>query len=190
MLFRSSLCQRTIWLENGKIQKNGDTNDVVNLYINKHFDNQNSKMEWTNENAPGNEKVKILSAEIADANDPQGTLFINRNLEFKIQIQNLSINNDFNISVHLFTLDDVHVMNIASPVLKPEKEFYTFKCIIPENFLNDISYSVRIMIIESSKNIFTVDNILAFEMHEDKRDVMWFGKWKGVVRPQLQWTIE
>ena len=47
-----------------------------------------------------------------------------------------------------------------------------------------------IKVIENAKNIFSVDEILVFDMIEQKRESLWFGKWKGVVRPKFDWTIE
>ena len=59
----SSLCQKAIWLQKGKVIADGDTRGVVSAYLNA-YQQKLWKQEWLMEGAPGNEKIKVFSVEL------------------------------------------------------------------------------------------------------------------------------
>ena len=60
----SRLCQRALWLENGKIIADGTSGEVVNKYLNTLSETTSEKV-W-NENEPASEFAKLKSARICN----------------------------------------------------------------------------------------------------------------------------
>jgi lipopolysaccharide transport system ATP-binding protein len=64
-------------------------------------------------------------------------------------------------------------------------------CHIPGDLLNDGTYNIKIVVVqESSFGIYEHEDILVFDAIEGERDINWYGKWPGAVRPKLNWTTE
>jgi lipopolysaccharide transport system ATP-binding protein len=63
--------------------------------------------------------------------------------------------------------------------------------IIPGNFLNDGTYTVRLLIVQdTSVTLVDLHNVLVFEVQDIEREGNWYGKWVGAVRPRLDWTFQ
>src|SRR5213079_2042797 len=58
-----SLCRSAIYLKNGKMADWGRTDKVINNYLAREVKNS-LKQEWTEQEAPGNDKVILLKAEL------------------------------------------------------------------------------------------------------------------------------
>jgi lipopolysaccharide transport system ATP-binding protein len=47
-----------------------------------------------------------------------------------------------------------------------------------------------IMIVrDTSAQVYKLDDALVFEVHDVERAGNWYGKWPGVVRPDLRWDV-
>ena len=58
----------------------------------------------------------------------------------------------------------------------------------PKQFFNNLKYKMRIMIYRNRKKIIDLEDVVSFEMKEYRREGSWFGKWQGVIRPNLTWN--
>jgi len=63
-------------------------------------------------------------------------------------------------------------------------------CHVPGNLLNDAMYRARVFIVRDAREHLLVRDSVMFEAHDVEREVAYFGKWTGVVRPSLNWTTE
>lgn len=186
-----SLCTRAMWLENGQMKKQGDVKEIINEYLYNAISSSGNRLTYPLADAPGNEFVKVLVVAVNNLTRPESEQFlITDELEAEFTILNQQIKGPFNLSVHLYTADDLHVLNVVSPILEPSPGEYTFRCKIPARFLNDIGYYLKLMVIENSRNIFSINRAITFEIGEEKRDVLWFGQWKGIIRPTFEWNVE
>jgi lipopolysaccharide transport system ATP-binding protein len=62
--------------------------------------------------------------------------------------------------------------------------------VIPANFLNDDSYSIRVLIVkDTSVVLLDLSDALMFEVQDSERKGNWYGKWVGVVRPSFDWQL-
>jgi len=62
---------------------------------------------------------------------------------------------------------------------------------IPGNFLNDGTYTVRLLIVrDESVVLFDKNNLLIFEVHDIDREGVWHGKWIGAIRPKFDWELK
>jgi lipopolysaccharide transport system ATP-binding protein len=65
-------------------------------------------------------------------------------------------------------------------------------CHIPRNLLNDGTYRVSLLVVEKQAIIiYQHDDLLVFDILDDPASRgLWFGKWAGVVRPNLDWETD
>ena len=89
------LCERSIYMDNGKVSKIGKTPEVIDTYVNKN--NSTSELLYSStESRQGNGKCRITKIDLSDSFDKPKDIFemgeniqINLNLEFNQKIDNL-----------------------------------------------------------------------------------------------------
>lgn len=186
-----SLCTRAILIEKGKIIFEGTPESTVDEYLKAELRSNKLESIWHRENAPGNDKCKLLSVQ---AKTSVNSIFIEQDLDLEFKVENVSSTpKNINISVVFYSNSEIPVFNVASQSIACSKGTYIFKAKIPKNLMNNDSYSVRVLLIEdSSKVLCDQYNVLQITYLEEKRKVAWYGKWIGVVRPQklVNWDIK
>jgi lipopolysaccharide transport system ATP-binding protein len=94
-----------------------------------------------------------------------------------------------NVSLHLLNAEGTTVFNVGSAAKVVPAGLIASECLIPGHLLNDGRYSVRLMVVQDFNVVlFDQEEALRFEVH-DYREVNWFGKWGGVIRPQLHFPL-
>src|SRR5205085_1211991 len=101
----TNLCSKAIWLHQGSILANGPARTVVNQYLGGS-QSKTWKQEFTNmEDAPGNEFIKMLSAELVpELPDPLSPIDIRTPITIRFRFYNSSNNIDLVTNILLFTL--------------------------------------------------------------------------------------
>ncbi len=182
-----SLCNSAILLENGIINKTGQTEDVINYYLKNNIVD-NYRREWTKLEAPGTKDVKIHSAFIEKNTD---LIFMSTDfsINYKIGI-NKPIDN-FAITYHLINENENIVWGSSSMLEnnKDNKGEFMFTCFIPGNLMNAGFYSIKLLLVHNAKAIHIEDEILSFTISDDTLRKGWHGKLAGIVRPELKWKI-
>ena len=98
----------------------------------------------------------------------------------------INLNLFFNLS------DGTNVFATCSQAEPLKKGSFTYKCIIPKNTLNNLIYSVDLMIVKNGvKVLANLKEVLLLEGIEDKRDGDWLGDFPGMIRPTyFSWSKE
>jgi lipopolysaccharide transport system ATP-binding protein len=187
----SQICDRVIWLQNGKIAGIGPTNEIINKYLNSVQVSAYEK-EWEEEKAPGNESVRIRSIKISPQNNNTGNIITTDTpIQIEFLFDNRITRGELNLSFILWTLSGECVFNTASEVKELQEGTFRGICQIPGNLLNNNIYSIEIMIIKDrSFAVFKQKDILNFEVLDGERVEGWYGKWVGAVRPKLKFSLE
>jgi lipopolysaccharide transport system ATP-binding protein len=82
------------------------------------------------------------------------------------------------------------VFNVGNTALYLKKGLHKLVCHIPGDFLNDRFYTVRVMFIANRAfTLFDITDAINLEVHEERKETDWHGKWPGFVRPNLQFEI-
>ena len=180
----NSLCQKTIWLKKGSIVANGDTQKVVNDYLST-YQQKLWKQDWSINIAPGNEMIKVLSVElIPDLGDTSDVIDIRTPLTVSFRFQNFT-DLKIAVSIRLFSVSEECIFDISTEPSLYKKGLIEGEMIIPGHFLNDGSYYLSINFLnESFESLFYFEECLHFEV-EDFREINYYGKWMGSVRPQF-----
>ena len=188
----TSLCTHSILLNAGKMIQAGATQDVIAHYLNA---GHNSLLEqvWNDpQEAPGNERVRLHSVRVININAPNESLISVKSpidLEFIAWVMMPNIKISFNIAV----LDSIGgcVFNIASKATETTVGKMKSICHIPAEIMNDGVYTLRLMVLDVTKDIqclLRVQEAAVFEVIDHDREGDWHGKWPGAVRPTcFQW---
>ncbi len=186
-----SLCKNAILLENGKVKESGKTDTVINHYL-KTMTSQTKQLWKSPDEAPGNEYVRLHSAEIIpDKKTVNKLIRVDTPIQLIFKFWNLRNESRLNFSLSIHNSEGIYVLNSVSSVHKINQEMFTGICHIPAHLLNDDMYRVGIMVTEdASTPLCVLPDVLTFEVHDMERDFGWFGKWGGVVRPNLKWDVK
>lgn len=184
-----NLCSRAILLHNGHLVDEGRPGSVVNTYLNAERDSVFLKSWDYPEAAPGNEKIKLKKIElIPHSIQRDAVLDIRMPLTVKFELWNFDEAN-LMAGLHLFTLSDECIFDVPTePEIFP-RGIIKGTCEIPGNFLNDGAYYLSLIITkDTSKMHYYFEQVLSFEV-EDYREVAWYGKWMGYVRPKFDFSM-
>jgi lipopolysaccharide transport system ATP-binding protein len=184
-----SLCKSAIYMKEGRIADIGRTDKVINNYLSREVKNCLLK-EWKEDEAPGNDAVKLLNAEvIPHLENETGSIMVSTSIDiaFKFSIKKQQ---NINLSLLLYTASGNCIFNVAtdSKPLQPGTHTSTLK--IPGRLLNDDIYTITLLFVkDTSTIIFNIEDLLTFEVVDEVRDVNWYGKWLGAVRPDLEFSL-
>jgi len=187
-----NLCGRVFWMDKGGIVETGESGQVVLDYLQI---GAIAKLEQVWEDpatAPGNEKLKILSARLRPlAPRDSGEISVESALQIEFEFLNYQPDAVLNFTMHLFTIEGTYVFAVGSDVKPRPRGLLKTSVKIPANFLNDGMYNVTIQIVQDEfSTVYVHPEILAFEVLDSVRPGSWFGKWPGVIRPRLEWVTE
>jgi len=196
----SSLCQKAILLENGKIKGIGLTSKVIMSYYTNGLSSP-SKISYERDSVgPGDEDVRLLGASIKDRNN-KNVIEINISDPFfiEMEIKVLSIKESILVPNIYFYSSNGEIAFIAVDSTKKIKKsgIYISRLHIPENLLNAGYYFIGLAISSFEKGVhihFFERNALSFNVYESIEDVDakggWVGPLQGAVRPLLNWETE
>lgn len=183
-----SLCKRAIMLRDGQIVKEGDTNTVVDYYLNNFVTNVLDKT-WDNlDEAPGNEVARLQHVSISPENS-QEVIDVTTPLAFKCQFVSNITDAPVAVSMHLFSAGGECIFNVGTAGVQGKKGVVEATCHIPGNFLNDGLYTISVMLVSNNKAVIKCPEVLSFEVVDVRDNITWFGKWPGAVRPNLDFPI-
>ncbi|HCB62175.1 MAG: hypothetical protein A2W93_10790 [Bacteroidetes bacterium GWF2_43_63] len=180
-----SLCNKSVLLDKGCVDFAGSTDQVISRYINEITSNCELKRTWTN-NKPSGDNIVLHEASITSENN----LSISDEILIEFKFEALTDFQNFNTSLVLCSVENEPIFNSWSNVFSIEKGNHSAKMFIPANLLNKNIYRIRILLVNNSRALLDIHDVLHFETHEtESRDVAWFGDVIGLIRPKLNWAI-
>lgn len=183
-----SLCSRGILLDKGKIKTKGSVEKITSKYLAAAKDLP--KRSWSKPEAPGANGVFLRSAELKLLKKKAERPSIQTPLGFEFTVWNEKTQK-LNFSVTVNNREGITIFNTVSESKKYKKGIVTGMVIIPENFLNDETYVVNIMLVkDASRPLFQQREALVFEVFDDAPRKGWLGKWGGLIRPQFEWQTK
>lgn len=194
----NGFCNRAIWLDHGTIRSSGETGSVIHDYVGSANYGSSSR-SWTEDDdtAPDCGTVRIIrGAVLGPIGNGASPFSIHSPILIEFDILNRAPGTVLHLSIHILSQDGVTVLNTVpfeevnrNGVAFPDGIFRS-GVEIPGDLLNDGLYRVTLVVVKDSNlPILKVDDILSFEVLEDlQMRQHWFGKWPGVVRPQVKWS--
>lgn len=184
-----SLCKSAIYLKTGKIADMGRTDKVINNYLAREVQNCLVKT-WSGAEAPGNETVKLLSAEILPQQDrASDAILVSTAIDIHFTFE-LSKELGLNLSLLLYTAAGNCIFNVATKSVQLKPGLHASTLSIPGKLLNDDIYTFNLLFVkDSSVIVYQLNDVLTFEVADEVREGNWYGKWLGAVRPDLSFEL-
>ncbi|HXS38151.1 MAG TPA: ABC transporter ATP-binding protein [Flavipsychrobacter sp.] len=185
-----SLCTKAILIKEGAISSQGNPSQVISSYI-RQSRSYNFVKSWDTENeAPGNEYIRVDKIEIKpELENDQSIIDIRTPLHISFSFSSFS---DINlcVGVHLFTISGDCIFDVCSLPQQYAVGVYKGECTIPGHFLNDGAYYISLIFVkDTSIQLFYLEECLSFEVEDFRENFAWFGKWMGHVRPAFPVNI-
>ncbi len=192
----TQLCDRVIWLKNGKMVKDGDADTIVSEYLNAGTSNHAS---WHGDEDRGtvNTSIQLHGARLLDMTDGAPTTFcdFNKPLEIEIEYEIHTASPSVSMLARIidsqgnvvFTTRDTDTTGLRGQVRK--KGRYISKCKMP-SFLKPGRYHLTIGANDGPPRLTDMyENILGFDVTEIGGGVN-FHQRVGVTTPLLEWNVQ
>ncbi|HEX2223838.1 MAG TPA: hypothetical protein VHN15_06510, partial [Thermoanaerobaculia bacterium] len=193
------LCDRVIWLKEGRIAREGRPGPVVAEYLAEAFSPVAEQVWGDPETAPGNGRIRLRRAAVRpEAGAPGDPIDVRTPFVVEVEYQNLQPGARLSLSLQLYEEGGVMLFN-AGP--QEESEWYgqpfppgVYRdvCHIPGDLLNNGIHRVEVLLVQDqTRVVYRHPELLVFEVRDSvERRGGWFGTWTGVTRPLLPWTTE
>ena len=197
----TSLCNRCILLESGKVIADGAPSDVILKYYCGGSSSPAAFDLSTSEKKVGDSHVQLISGKIEDLNgrvihEPE----LGQSVIIAMRYRILDTSKVKSVpSFHFFRGDGTCAFIAAAPNVKiVEPGEYLAMCKLPPHFLNDGAYFVGLAVASFSESGHVVNFFEESAMSFNVRDPMdsdgnrygYGGPMPGAVRPVFDWTIE
>jgi lipopolysaccharide transport system ATP-binding protein len=185
------LCKSAMYMKAGKVVEIGPTDKVINNYLSREVKNCLERKWNLDDDAPGNDKIRLLSAEIVPHNEDDDTIIdVNTAFDIRFSFHNNVEGQMINLSFFLYTASGLCVFNLGTLAKKLSKGHHSSTLKIPAKLLNDDVYTINLFFVRDTASVlYKVEDLLTFEVVDGQRDVAWYGKWPGAVRPSLDFTV-
>ncbi len=186
-----SLCPRVLWLDGGRVVDDGEAGRIVAAYLERNHEVRLSRRWDDLDSAPGNESVRLCGVEVSPEEGYPAHMTVETPVRMTFEFWNFVAEAPLNLSLVVYNQHEICVFNSVSDVHRLPRGRIRAACRIPGGFLNDGRYRLRVLIVrEKSEPLLDMDDLAVFEIHDMERAGSWYGKWVGVVRPALKWTME
>lgn len=185
-----SLCSRAIWLQSGRVLRDGSVHPVTSEYLNSGVEHA-SEIVWPDpKEAFGNEQVRLHRIAVMPRNKSEACITVASAVDVEVWYWNLSVNASLNICIEVYNAEDTCVfISFCAPAIMP-KTLLRAVCEIPGGLLNNSTYRFRVLIVRDANTIILVHDGVTMEVQDRERDVPYYGKWAGALRPNLNWSTE
>ncbi|MDP6376439.1 MAG: ABC transporter ATP-binding protein [Pseudomonadales bacterium] len=197
----TSMCERAIWLEDGKVRKDGPVDEVVTEYLGEGIGETGERV-W-DEDPPGGEiatmqrmAIRNSQGEVSKKVDVRERFCIEMEIEVHesghgIVLNNLLTNSD---GVHAFCAIDTENPTWSKQSWVPGR--HVLRMWVPGNLLQVDTYSVDaiLWVWEPMQKLQChIRSAIAFHVMESAEGSArgsFLGNMPGVVRPKLEWEME
>jgi lipopolysaccharide transport system ATP-binding protein len=192
-----SLCTRCLWLQAGRIHMDGSVREVADAYFGANSETC-TQMSWADPgSAPGDREFRLSAVSIRTADDEgHDSPATSDAIDLQFEFWNLKDGNPVALHAVILTDEGVPQFRIVATPDQPgggqalSAGSWSARCRIPARFLNCGFHRVQLQVTRGRQEVFlTLDNLLRFEMREDRDDPTWSGYWPGAVLPSLDWKV-
>ncbi|MFH0986188.1 MAG: ABC transporter ATP-binding protein [Candidatus Omnitrophota bacterium] len=200
MLAIQSLCQRTIYLENGVIADDGPSQQVIHKYL-KGTTASTGEQEWNDPStAPGNDEVRLRSARVRHAGSASGPGNITVRSQIELEFEYWNLVPDARLSLCPVVFNEQGVLVFGTTPFAEKKWYgkplprglFRSVCRIPGDLLNNGTYRVDIYFTKNTNFVtYHKEGLLSFDVADsDELRHGYYGEIHGVIRPLLDWRTE
>jgi lipopolysaccharide transport system ATP-binding protein len=185
-----SLCNRALWLDHGKVVDAGKTEQVVLHYLQKEA-HPMLERQWDDADAPSGDGARLRRISITPFDQElHDAITVKTALKFEAEFWNYVPDAVLNFSVVIYNLEGLAIFNTGSQAQAFPEGLIRGSFLIPKDFLNDGTYTVRLLIVkDTAVGLIDLHDLLVFEVLDSERTGNWYGKVIGAVRPRFDWEL-
>ena len=187
----SSMCSRTLLMQDGTIAFNGNTDEAIDRYLGVNAGGDNILYHEGNGANTNNTSIQLNYAQI---NAPRSGVFktteqipIEMTLSFTESVE------AFHLNMHVWTTSEEHLFEVSTDAISVKKgDQKTFRFFIPEWLLNAHQYTCQFnFVINRSKVIYSTGKILKFSVIEavEENNLLYYGKTYGLLSVKIDTKI-
>lgn len=174
------LCNNGILLENGCVKSIGSVNDVVNLYLQNEMIKGEKNNEWTLDDAPAYEDIRIIKAAVEySGNHLNSMMPFDLVYEFYCEKDGLSLC----VNPHVYNAQGICLFNIGTKQEILKKGYHRAVFHVPEGLFCAGTYKVDNMFVTRNECYYLHRNAHQFEILNGRDD--YFGPYSGVYYPTM-----
>jgi lipopolysaccharide transport system ATP-binding protein len=197
MVAIQSLCNRVVWLNQGRIVDEGKPGHVITNYL-KTYSSTRTEQVWPDiSQAPGDDTVRIRRISLRpDVDTPFDAITVDTAFVMEFEYWNLKSGAHLHLSLHVVNEHGVLAFNTgpANERVWHGRPFpaglFRSVCRVPAQLLNNGTHRVHLLVFQNQGSFrFQLNDALIFNVRDTQRQG-WLGEWPGAVRPNLDWTTE
>lgn len=195
----SRLCNQSVYLKEGCIHSQGETNSIVKEYLNQEVNSSSSKAWPDVELAPDNEKVRLIKVSVVnEKNKEEFNYNVEDKIGIKIKFRVFEISNNYIVGFNLFNQIGTHILSSHDTNnygYNYEKNTFETIVWIPGNLLAEGLHTCSVAIMSYNPFIvhFHIMEVVAFNVNDKMEGNTargtYTGIFPGIVRPLLNWEI-
>jgi lipopolysaccharide transport system ATP-binding protein len=190
-----SLCDRVIWLDEGRIVGEGNPRDVIARYLKKTSVPVTERVWSEPAEAPGSPGVRLRRVCVRPIDGAAGDA-ITLATPFVIEVDYWNLSDGARFYVTLNVINEHGTLIFKTSALRSDTVsdpipagLFRDVCEVPAHLLNAGIHKVELMVSRDHVNIdFRKEEVVVFEVLEAETNKPWQGNWHGAVRPVLAWT--
>jgi len=192
-----SLCTRAVWLDGGRVRRDGPTAEVLAEYGSAAGQNIVTEAAWSEpETSPGDHQLRLRGIRILSA-DGSGDIHTNATLRMEIEADVMQEGHAYSFSVvvldqlgnPLFNTFPTRLDDGLGAMTRPGRWNCGFE--IPGGLLNSDRLRIQLYAVKDGNDpLFRIDDVLVFDVRDDRPPGTWSGHWIGALRPILPWSSQ
>jgi lipopolysaccharide transport system ATP-binding protein len=190
-----SLCSRCVLMQNGQVDFIGGTSEAVKKYLSKSGASSHERVWESWDEALGSDVLKIQSIRaVSLRHDGQDASLFDLKTPIDLEIKcRVFRKAKVHLTIHFMTdQGEVAFTSGCSWADYSDPADYDLRCRIPANLLNEMEYSVKLLVIENG-SVCSSEALDVISI--DVKDLAprpvgsYHGKEPGPVRPELIWSV-
>ena len=193
------LCSRCIWLDEGRIRRLGNTQEIVNAYLSTGISDKPER-RWSTSDAPGDDSVRLLGVRVCQpAGVPNAAVDITKPFEIVIETEFLKAEPEATIGIQVLTSDG-HVVLHTTAIMNsnarvPHPGRWEYLCRLPAYALNAGTYILTVGAdVPNTRVIFLRESVLRWTVEALSAEMSRYASsaaWPGVIGPGLaKWSLQ
>lgn len=179
------LCSRAVWLEKGKLMRDGDARSVVHAYLASTQQDLDGKQWEDPEQAPGNEQVRIRQVRAVAADGSQ-LITVGSGILIEAEFFVFIDVGTLNVNVQLDTTEGECLFSAGSPSVQARPSVVRLCTKIPPGLLNNKTYPLTLTVMKDHREpVCAFTHCLTIEVEDERKNTGYFGDWPGWIRPEL-----
>ena len=195
LLAIQALCQRALWMDQGRIVAEGRPAAVISEYLH-HVRTTTTEVVYEDQaQAPGNDSVRLRRALVKPFLDESssGSITVRTPLLIEFEVWNLKDGMRFNCGFNLYNEYGIHVFMTGTVDFESYPAgLIRFSAQVPGDLLNKGVHRIEFFVMLSETEIPLVcPDLLTFDVADSL--ILrggYYGDWPGTVRPGIRWTTE